>query len=35
MKQLNMPQMQLSIFDAHSQPFEDIRKVLEAVTSIV
>jgi DNA mismatch repair protein MutS len=31
LKQLNMPQMQLSIFDAHSQTFEDIRKVLEAV----
>ena len=23
--------MQLSIFDAHSQAFEDIRKILEAV----
>ncbi|MEO6814480.1 MAG: DNA mismatch repair protein MutS, partial [Ginsengibacter sp.] len=28
---LNTPQMQLSIFDAHSQTFEDIRKILEAV----
>jgi DNA mismatch repair protein MutS len=28
-KQLNSPKMQLSIFDAHSQTFEDIRKVLE------
>ncbi len=31
LKQLNAPQMQLSIFDAHSQAFEDIRKILEAV----
>ncbi|MCU0321827.1 MAG: hypothetical protein MUE72_05380, partial [Chitinophagaceae bacterium] len=28
-KQLSAPKMQLSIFDAHSQTFEDIRKVLE------
>ena len=27
-KKLNIPQMQLSIFDAHSQTFEDIRKML-------
>ncbi len=27
-KKLTMPQMQLSIFDAHSQTFEDIRKML-------
>jgi DNA mismatch repair protein MutS len=31
LQQLNAPQMQLSIFDAHSQAFEDIRKILEAV----
>jgi DNA mismatch repair protein MutS len=31
LKELNAPQMQLSIFDAHSQAFEDIRKILEAV----
>ncbi len=31
LRQLNAPQMQLSIFDAHSQAFEDIRKILEAV----
>jgi DNA mismatch repair protein MutS len=31
LKQLNAPQMQLSIFDAHSQAFEDIRKILNAV----
>ena len=31
LKQLNAPQMQLSIFDAHSQAFEDIRKILEEV----
>jgi DNA mismatch repair protein MutS len=31
LKQLNAPQMQLSIFDAHSQAFEDIRKILAAV----
>ena len=31
LRQLNTPQMQLSIFDAHSQAFEDIRKILEAV----
>jgi DNA mismatch repair protein MutS len=31
LKQLNAPQIQLSIFDAHSQAFEDIRKILEAV----
>ena len=27
-KKLTVPQMQLSIFDAHSQTFEDIRKML-------
>jgi DNA mismatch repair protein MutS len=31
LKELNAPQMQLSIFDAHSETFEDIRKILEAV----
>ena len=31
LKQLAAPQLQLSIFDAHSQAFEDIRKILEAV----
>ena len=31
LKSLNNPQMQLSIFDAHSQAFEDIRKTLNAV----
>ena len=31
LKQLATPQLQLSIFDAHSQAFEDIRKILEAV----
>ncbi|MDP4286219.1 MAG: DNA mismatch repair protein MutS [Bacteroidota bacterium] len=31
LQQLSAPQMQLSIFDAHSQAFEDIRKILEAV----
>jgi DNA mismatch repair protein MutS len=31
LKQLSAPQVQLSIFDAHSQAFEDIRKILEAV----
>jgi len=31
LRYLNTPQMQLSIFDAHSQAFEDIRKILEAV----
>ncbi len=31
LKQLNAPQMQLSIFDAHSQAFEDIRKILDQV----
>jgi DNA mismatch repair protein MutS len=30
-KQLSTPKMQLSIFDAHSDTFEDIRKLLEAV----
>ncbi len=29
-KQLAAPKMQLSIFDAHSQTFDDIRKLLEA-----
>lgn len=31
LQQLNAPQMQLSIFDTHSQAFEDIRKILETV----
>jgi DNA mismatch repair protein MutS len=31
LRQLNAPQMQLSIFDAHSQAFEDIRKILDSV----
>jgi DNA mismatch repair protein MutS len=31
LRSLNQPQMQLSIFDAHSQAFEDIRKILEVV----
>ncbi len=31
LRKLNAPQMQLSIFDAHSQAFEDIRKILDAV----
>ncbi|MEO6290652.1 MAG: DNA mismatch repair protein MutS, partial [Ginsengibacter sp.] len=31
LKQLSAPQLQLSIFDAHSQAFEEIRKILEAV----
>ncbi|MEO6221315.1 MAG: DNA mismatch repair protein MutS, partial [Ginsengibacter sp.] len=31
LKRLSTPQLQLSIFDAHSQAFEEIRKVLEAV----
>jgi DNA mismatch repair protein MutS len=31
LKQLSAPQLQLSIFDAHSQTFEDIRKILETV----
>jgi DNA mismatch repair protein MutS len=30
-KQLSTPKMQLSIFDAHSDTFEEIRKLLEAV----
>ncbi len=30
-KQLNTPKMQLSIFDAHSATFDEIRKLLEAV----
>ena len=30
-KDLNMPKMQLSIFDAHSATFEEIRRVLETV----
>ncbi len=29
-KKLAAPQLQLSIFDAHSQAFEEIRKILEA-----
>ncbi|HVZ97137.1 MAG TPA: DNA mismatch repair protein MutS, partial [Chitinophagaceae bacterium] len=31
LKKLTTPEMQLSIFDVHSQAFEDIRKILEAV----
>jgi len=31
LKQLSAPQMQLSIFDAHSQAFADIRKTLDEV----
>jgi len=31
MKKLSMPQMQLSIFDAHSQTFDDIRKMLNSI----
>jgi DNA mismatch repair protein MutS len=31
LRKLAAPQLQLSIFDAHSQAFEDIRKILEAV----
>lgn len=31
LKKLTTPEMQLSIFDMHSQAFEDIRKILEAV----
>jgi DNA mismatch repair protein MutS len=31
LRQLNAPQLQLSIFDAHSQAFEDIRNTLDAV----
>lgn len=30
-KNLSLPQMQLSIFDAHSETFEDIRKLLEGI----
>ncbi|MEI9935197.1 MAG: hypothetical protein WDM71_10200 [Ferruginibacter sp.] len=30
-KQLNTPKMQLSIFDAHTATFEEIRKILEAI----
>jgi DNA mismatch repair protein MutS len=30
-KNLSAPQLQLSIFDAHSQAFEEIRKILDAV----
>ncbi|MEP6595792.1 MAG: DNA mismatch repair protein MutS, partial [Ginsengibacter sp.] len=29
-KKLSAPQIQLSIFDAHSQAFDEIRKILEA-----
>jgi DNA mismatch repair protein MutS len=31
LRQVNAPQLQLSIFDAHSQAFEEIRRILEAV----
>jgi len=30
-KKLSSPKLQLSIFDAHSQAFDEIRKILEAV----
>jgi DNA mismatch repair protein MutS len=30
-KSLSLPKMQLSIFDAHSQTFEDIRRMLEGI----
>jgi DNA mismatch repair protein MutS len=30
-KQLSLPQMQLSIFDAHSETFDEIRKLLEGI----
>ena len=30
-RKLSTPQMQLSIFDAHSQTFEEIRKILEDI----
>ena len=30
-KGLSVPKMQLSIFDAHSETFEDIRKMLEGM----
>jgi DNA mismatch repair protein MutS len=30
-KQLNVPQMQLSIFDAHSETFNEIRKLLTEI----
>jgi DNA mismatch repair protein MutS len=30
-KNLSLPKMQLSIFDAHSQTFEDIRRMLEGI----
>jgi len=31
MKEISAPKMQLSIFDAHSQTFDDIRKMLEGI----
>jgi DNA mismatch repair protein MutS len=31
LRHISAPQLQLSIFDAHSQAFEEIRKILEAV----
>ena len=31
LRQLAAPQLQLSIFDTHSQAFEDIRKILDEV----
>jgi len=31
LKQVGAPQMQLSIFDAHSQTFKDIRNMLAAI----
>ena len=30
-KNLSLPQMQLSIFDAHSETFDEIRKLLEDI----
>jgi DNA mismatch repair protein MutS len=30
-KNLNVPKVQLSIFDAHSQTFEDIRTMLDGI----
>ena len=31
MKQISAPRMQLNIFDAHSQTFDDIRRILEVL----
>jgi len=30
-KNLSLPQMQLSIFDAHSETFEEVRKILDGL----